>query len=208
MKLFKDSLPVVFTSQIQLYRGSLLLLLHAIRPMLFMIVPVSLLLGQMSLWYQARPLRPGEETVVTLALNPQGENPRPDVKMVSMPTAEVLIGPVRVRSKGEIHWKIKALASGDQPIVFQVGQQEVTKRLAVGEGWMRISPKRPAWKWTDILLFPLEKPFKPDSVVQSIRIDYPDRMSRFSGTDSWLLYFFVASLVFALLAMPWVKVKI
>jgi len=37
--------------------------------MLVMIVPISLLLAQMGLWYQSRPLSPGEETVVTVKLN-------------------------------------------------------------------------------------------------------------------------------------------
>ena len=37
--------------------------------MLVMVVPVILILGQLSLWYQARPLRVGEEAVVTLKLN-------------------------------------------------------------------------------------------------------------------------------------------
>jgi len=36
--------------------------------MLVMIVPMSLLLGQLSLWYQSRPLRVGEEAVVTCSL--------------------------------------------------------------------------------------------------------------------------------------------
>jgi len=34
-----------------------------------MAVPVTLLLGQLALWYQARPLRVGEDTVITLELN-------------------------------------------------------------------------------------------------------------------------------------------
>jgi len=58
------------------------------------------------------------------------------------------------------------------------------------------------------MLHPLEKPFGPDSVVQSISINYPDRQSRTSGTGWWLVYFFVASLVFALLFKPFLKVRV
>ncbi|MCK4957981.1 MAG: hypothetical protein KAT00_01240 [Planctomycetes bacterium] len=73
---------------------------------------------------------------------------------------------------------------------------------------MHISPQRPGWHWGDIMLNPREKPFGPDSLVESISIDYPERISRTSGTDWWLGYFFVASLVFALLFKPFLKVKI
>lgn len=208
MKLFKDSLSVIFTSQIQLYKGSFLLLIYAIKPILIMIVPVSLWLGQMSLWYQARPLHLNEEAVVTLKLNNEIEGEWPDVNILSMSTAKVVIGPVRVPSKHEIHWKIKACEAGSDPIVFQVGQEHIQKHLAIGEGWMQVSPKRPDWNWSEILLFPLEKPFKPDSEVQSIRIEYPDRVTKFSGTDSWLIYFIIGSMVFALVAMPCMKVKL
>ena len=30
-------------------------------PMLVMALPVTLILGQVALWYEARPLRPGED---------------------------------------------------------------------------------------------------------------------------------------------------
>jgi uncharacterized membrane protein (DUF106 family) len=73
---------------------------------------------------------------------------------------------------------------------------------------MRISTQRPAWQWADILWHPAEKPFGPDSVVQSISIDYPDRYAQFLGIPLWLIYFFIASLIFGFLFKPFLKVKI
>ena len=72
----------------------------------------------------------------------------------------------------------------------------------------RASAVRPPLEWTEILLHPTEAPFAADSIVQSIRIDYPTRSSWTSGTDWWLAYFFVASLVFAYLVKPFLNVKI
>ena len=208
LKLFKDSISVTLKAQGQLFKGAVLLLVHAIRPMLVMIVPVSLLLSQMGLWYQSRPLSPGEETVVTMKLNDNIETSWPDVSLESTPAADVIIGPVRVLSKRQIYWKIKAIENGCHRINFQVGQQQIGKELAIGDGFMRVSAERPGWHWADILLHPWEKPFRGDSVVQSISIDYPDRPSLTSGTDWWLIYFFIASLVFALIFKPFLKVKI
>ena len=210
LKLFKDSIAVTLQSQGRVFKGAFLLLLHAIRPMLVMIVPVSLLLAQMGLWYQSRPLLPGEKTVVTVKLNDNVETPWPiDFASVEpTPAVEVMIGPVGGFSKYEILWEIRAVEGGSHRIIFDVDGQQFEKELAIGDGFMRVSAERPGRHWSDILLHPLEKPFRPDSVVQSISIDYPDRLSRTSGTDWWLIYFFVASMVFAFIFKPFLKVRI
>ena len=208
LKLFKDSMSVTFQAQGEIFKGALLLLLHAIRPMLVMIVPVSLLLAQLGPWYQSRPLQPGEQTLVIMKLNSKIDSPWPKVDIESIPAVEVTIGPVRVFSKHEIYWKIKARENGYHRMTFQVGKQQVEKELAIGDGFMRVSAERPGWHWADILLHPLERPFGSDSPVNSISIDYPDRLSRTSGTDWWVIYFFAASMVFALIFKPFLKVRI
>jgi len=208
LKLFKDSISVTLQAQGRVFRGAFLLLLHAIRPMLVMIVPISLLLAQMGLWYQFRPLQRGEQTVVTMKISGKIDSPLPKVSIEPISAAEITMGPVRIFSKREISWKIRARENGYHRIVFKVDEQQFEKELAIGDGFMRVSAERPRWQWSDILLHPLEKPFGPDSVVKSISIDYPDRLSRTSGTDWWLIYFFVASLVFALIFKPFLKVRI
>jgi uncharacterized membrane protein (DUF106 family) len=208
LKLFKDSISVTLKAQGRVFKGALLLLFHAVRPMLVMIVPVSLLLAQMGLWYQFRPLLPGEETVVTIKLNDNVEVPWPNVSLESTPAAEVTIGPVRVFSKRQIYWKVKACENGGHHIIFRVDGEQIGKDLAVGDGFMRISAERPGWRWADILLHPWERPFGTDSIIESISVDYTERLSRTSGTDWWLIYFFVASLVFALIFKPFLKVRI
>lgn len=208
LKLYKDSITVTLQSQGRVFKGAFLLLFYAIRPMLVMIVPVSLLLGQLGLWYQSRPLLPAEEAVITMKLNGSSGSPLPPVSIESAPGAEVVLGPVRVLSKRQICWKIRACESGSHRIIFQVNARQIEKELVVGDGFMRLSAERPGWHWSDILLHPAEKPFGPDSLVQSISIDYPDRPSRTSGTDFWLAYFFIASMVSALLFKPFFKVRI
>jgi hypothetical protein len=208
LKLFKDSFTVIVQAQGRVFKGAMLLLFFAIVPMLVMIMPVSLMLGQMGLWYQARPLQPGEETTVIMKLNGTPAEELPLVNIEPMPAADVTTGPVRVPSKREIYWRIKARENGNHRMVFQVGDQEIEKQLVAGSGFMRVSMQRPGWEWMDILLHPEEKPFTPDDPVHSITIQYPDRPSKTSGTNWWLGYFFVASLVFALIFKPFLKVRI
>ena len=208
MKLFKDSISVTLHAEVRVFKGAFLLLFHAIPPMLVMILPISLLLAQMSLWYQSRPLLIGEAAVMTVKLNDNIEGRWPTVNIEPTSVAEVTIGPVRVFSKREICWEIKALENGKHRITLDVNRRQIEKELAIGNGFMRVSSTRPACNWANILMHPAEEPFAPDSIVQSITIDYPDRLSKTSGADWWLVYFFVASMVFALILRPIMKVRI
>jgi hypothetical protein len=208
LKLFKDSISVTLLAEARVFKGAFLLLLYSIVPMLVMIIPVSLLIAQMSLFYQSRPLLPGESAVVTAKLNGNIEENWPTINIEPTPATQVTVGPVRIFSKREICWEIKALENGKHNITFDAGQDKIEKELAIGDGYMRVSAMRPALNWVDILLHPAEKPFGSDSVVQSVTIDYPERWAKTSGTDWWLIYFFIASMVFAFLSKPFLKVRI
>lgn len=208
LKLFKDSISVTLKSQGQVFKGAILLLIFALVPMLVMIIPVSLLLSQLGLWYQAEALMPGQEALVTIQLSGKTDSPWPNVNLQPSSAADVTVGPVRVFSNRQVYWKIKAKENGLHNLTFNTDDRQVEKQLAVGLGFMRISLQRPSWNWSSIILHPMEKPLKSDSIIQSISIDYPDRPSKTSGTGWWLIYFFIASMVFALIFKPILKVKI
>jgi uncharacterized membrane protein (DUF106 family) len=205
LKLFKDELAVTLQSQGKVFQGALLLLLHSVRPMLVMILPVSLLLAQMGLWYQFRPLRPGEEALVTMKVAPAASN---EARILPDPDIDVTIGPVHVPSKNEVYWQIKPNSEGRHQLVFQLENKTFDKQVVVGEGFMRISAARPGPHWSGIILHPAEKPFNSESPVRSISVEYPRRASWTSGADWWIVYFFVASMFFALLFKPILKVRI
>jgi hypothetical protein len=186
LKLFKDSARVALRAQggILLDAGRLLLL--AIVPILVMAAPVALLLGQLSLWYQSPPLRLGEEAMITMTLNGDAKSPWPEVHLQQSAAVETTVGPVRVLSnKRELYWNIKAREKGYHRLVFQVDGQPTYKILAVGDGLMRVSAKRPDWNWLDILENPAEEPFRPGSSVQSIEIAYPECGSWTAGVCRW-----------------------
>jgi len=173
LKLFKDNISVTLQAQGRAFKGAGGLLFHAIRPLLVVIVPICLIMAQMALWYQARPLLPGEEALVIMQLNGDIDSAWPDVSIASMPTADVTIDQTRAFTERQIYWKIKARENGLNNIVFQANNEQVEKQLAIGEGFMRVSLQRPGWHWFDIFENPSEKPFGPDSIVQSISVEYP-----------------------------------
>jgi hypothetical protein len=198
LKLFKDSAVVAVRAQGRIFAGALWLLFFSLVPMVVMAVPVMLVLGQLALWYQSRPLRVGEDAVLTLKLQDGADAPWPAVSLQPTDAVEVAVGPVRVQSKRELCWSIKARENGYHRLAFQVGDDTIAKELAVGDRFMRVSVKRPRWIWSDALLHPWEKPFAADSPVQWVEIDYPARSSWTSGTNYWMIYWFVVSMVAAL----------
>jgi uncharacterized membrane protein (DUF106 family) len=208
VKIYQDNFFVAVRSQARVLAGAFRLLLYSMVPMLVLILPVCLVLAQMGSWYQARPLRPGDgQVTVQLQMNhPSGTLPQ--VSLEPLPGARLLAGPVRVTGKGEIYFKLQPVENGYHNLVLHVGDGRYEKRMAVGEGFMRVSPKRPGAKPWDVLMYPLEKPFSPDDPVGSISIAYPARDSRIYGTDWWVAYFFLASMAFAMLCKPFLKVRI
>jgi len=207
LKLFKDSISVTLLAQVQVFKSALLLLLHSIRPMSVMIIPISLIFIQMWLWYQHRPLTIGEETIILVEVN----STISDLSKVYIEPGtamDVVVGPVKVSSKSEIYWKIRALENGYHNINFNVDGENIIKQFAVGDNFMRLSSRRPEWKWSDILEHPVEEPFGLQSPVKSISINYPKRLSRTSGTNWWIGYFFIVSLLSALAFKPFLKVRI
>jgi uncharacterized membrane protein (DUF106 family) len=207
MKLFKDNIPVVLKSQVKILLNAFLLLVHSFRPMLVMIIPFSLLLGQLGLWYQFRPLAVGEEAIVTVQLADSDEDPMPQVSLQPSAAAAMMIGPIRVPSKRQVFWQIQAVESGSHRLTFQVAGQQIQKELSVGDSLMSVSMTRPGLNIADLILHPSEKPFSKTSPVQSISIAYPDRPSKVTGTDFWIISLFVISMAVAFIFKPFFNVK-
>jgi hypothetical protein len=208
LKLFKDSPLVALKAQGRVLSGAGRLFVLAIVPMLVMALPVTLLLGQLSLWYETRPLRVGEDSVITLRLGGDQGSSWPAVSLEPSSALDVSAGPVRMRSKREVCWSVKAREPGSHLLAFRIDERTVTKELAVGDGFMRVSAERPGWDVSSILINPWEEPFRPGEPVRSIAIEYPERSSWTSGTGYWLIYWFVVSMVAALCLRRTMGVKV
>jgi uncharacterized membrane protein (DUF106 family) len=208
LSLFRESVIVGLRSQGRILIGAGRLLLLAVVPMLVMFVPMGLLLGQLSVWYQARPLRVGEEAVVTIHLADVPVGDLPEVQLAPCAAIKSTIGPVRVPQKQIVCWNVRACEAGYHRLTIEAGGRTFHKELAIGNGFMRVSPQRPGWCWTDAVLHPSETPFAVDSAIQAIDIEYPERRSWVAGSNCWLLYWFTASMVFSFLLRPLLKVNL
>jgi uncharacterized membrane protein (DUF106 family) len=205
VRLYKDNISVTMKSEARLMRSSVELFVYSFIPVLIMSIPLSIILAQMGLWYQARPLQSGDAPVlVNLKLNNALEN-WPAVTLDPRPGARVVAGPVQIVSRKEICWMIQPVQEGTHLLKFQVGDQQIVKQLAIGRGFMRVSTKRPGTDAADVIMHPLEQPLSAAGPVDSISIAYPERKSFIYGTDWWLVYFCIISMISALLTSPFIK---
>jgi hypothetical protein len=137
--------------------------------------------------------------VITLKLDGDQRSSWPAVSLEPSQALDVSAGPVRLRSKREVCWSVKARERGSHLLSFRVDDRTVSKELAVGDGFMRVSTERPAWgDVSSILMNPWEAPFRPGEPVRSIAIKYPKRSSWTSGTGYWVFYWFIVSMLVAL----------
>lgn len=208
LSLFRDSITVCLRAQGQILVGAGRLLLLSLMPMAVMLVPITLLVSQLSLWFQSRPLQVGEEAVVVLNLRDGPESLWPEVRLQPSDAFAATLGPVRVLSQRSLCWNVQAQAAGYHRIVFNIDGRLIEKQLAVGGHVMRVSTRRPDRKWPEVLFHPAESPFPPANPVKSIEIEYPARSTWTTGRDSWLIYWFIASLVSAVCFRRVLKVQL
>ncbi len=209
LKLFKDSIFVTLKAQAGLFGGAFKLFFHALRPMVVMIIPFSLLFAQLGLWYQYRPLEVEDKTVITVELKEKAAELMNNLDSFSVISGgRVTEGPVRVFDKNQVCWNLRFDEPGRHSVSFRIGEHTAGKEIAVGGGFKRIAPKRPGCNWSEVLMYPSEKPLPTEHPVKSITVEYPERESWTSGSDWWVIYFFIASMIFAFLFRPFVKVKI
>jgi hypothetical protein len=78
----------------------------------------------------------------------------------------------------------------------------VEKEVVVGEASERVSAVRPGRDWTSQLLHPAEPPLASGMPVKQISIDYPQLKSYIHGANWWVAYFFVVSMLTAIVLKP------
>jgi hypothetical protein len=133
---------------------------------------------------------------------------RPEVAFHPPPDVELVLGPVHIASQNEICWTIRPRKAAEYTLRFDVAGQSMSKELAVGDGFLRVSVLRPNQNWLSILEHPGEPPLPADGPLEEIAIQYPDRTGWISGSESWFIYWFVASLIAGWCLRPVFDVKL
>jgi hypothetical protein len=205
IRLFGDDLGILFRLQGRILRQTASYLGHSLVPVLVMLVPVVLVLTQLNLRFSVRPMQPGEQAVVKVKL--REASPMQEAVRLEVPQGVLLETPgVRIddseQDLREIAWRIRAEQPGDHVLLVKVGNQAAEKRLRVGDRWSSVSALRPGRDFWEVLLWPGEPPIDSSHQVESIEVTYASLPITFLFWDinalpsGWLVFFFIASIVF------------
>jgi hypothetical protein len=170
----------------------------ALRPALWMIAPMALLLIHLNAFYGRAPLPAGRETIVTMGMSSTWNPHSPAPQLLAPPQVLVTRFPVRALDAREISWRIRPVSAVSGQLTFLVDGKPVRKPIEAGSR-QRFIAGRSVNSTLKSLWMPAEGRIASDT-VEWIEIRYPEAYLSVLGVQwNWLLWFFAVSIMAALL---------
>ncbi len=205
VRLFKNDIRIVLSAQKNMLKYNMIYLKHMLKPLMFVMLPVVVIIIQTGLRYEYRPLHPGETAIVKVKINRDGTSGT----LIPPKGLKTETFPLRVNGGEEIYWRIKAEKEGEFDLRFRVFDKEIKKRVVVGTNLTKISPKVFKEGWLKEFLYPGEPALASGLEIESFEVRYPYlKVSLFGWTAHWLVLFFILSLVFGFLLLKPFKVTV
>ena len=181
-----------------------------LKPLAVMIVPLVLVLAQLSLWFDRAPLRPGEEVLIKAGLEASADPATLDLTLETPPGLEITAPAVRIADEHEVVWRIKALSPGAGRLLLRTGGRTVEKSVVVGgRPLTKVSALASRGSFWKRVLYPGERPLPADTPVRSVEVMYPARtLAAFGLNVHWLVAYLVLSIVFGFAFKGVFKVEI
>jgi len=202
IRLYKDDISQMFSTMKNIIVSNLLYMSKSVKPMLFMLVPVGLVLIQLESRYEHRPFKVGESTVITVRQHVSGDANSASLDALSKISLKVPAGikietpALRIPGEAEVSWRIKMEQEGSFDLQINDDGREFQKRVYVSNALTALSPSKDRKSFSASLFSPAEPSLPADAPVESIMLTYPKRdLSLWGFGFHWLIGFFVLSLI-------------
>ena len=193
VRLFQHDISVVLSLQGRIFGDTFRFMGLALVPMLIMIVPVLLIMTQLALRFDVRPLDAGEPVLVKALLRDAAALDQP-ISLDVPDGVTIETPPVKIRSTPEVAWRLRVDTPGDHLLVMRVGSDRLEKRIVSGTRWGPVAQLRSS-RFLDTLLYTGEAPIASDHSIETVEIAYPPlEMSLLGLGVDWLIGFFVLSM--------------
>ncbi len=212
LRLFKEDLGVALRCQGDILKSIGRRLWLSLLPMAVLMVPFVLILTQLALRYEKRPIRPGESVVLVAELSPGHWQSHGSDLSLQVPDGIVLETPALHDAGGHsVSWRLGLSRPVTEPLILRTGFFTIEKSFVGADDADRlytVSARRPGSGFFDRLLFPGEPGFASDAPVRSIDVRYPDRSTPIFGVNMpWWGTFFIVSMLAAIIVRPFLKVQ-
>ncbi|MFO0919254.1 MAG: hypothetical protein U0872_13195 [Planctomycetaceae bacterium] len=198
--LFQHDLRVSLTACGRIFAANGAYLWQFLKPMAIGLVPLVLIFVQLESWFDRRPLKVGEQAVLTVRLDPSHPVMTTPAEITVPASARIDSPPIRTPSRNEIAWRIVATESGSEWLNLKVGDTTERKSLVVSDRLARVSPRRESRGIVRELFAPSEPPLATDGAVTRMELSYPRREIDLGLTEiPWVISAVVLMMTFSLL---------
>ncbi len=194
VRLFQDQLHVVMGSYGRILRGTGRYLKLAFMPLLYVIIPITLLIVQLDRYLGSTGIQTNVAFLVTVRVsNPDALN---DISL-ELPTEITMTAPaVHVLATREIVWRLAASKEGAYEFRVSAAGQSVTKTVHVSSELARVSLVRSRGHFWERMFSSTESAIPENSPIEAVAINYPERTIDIAGYQiNWIWLFFILSMI-------------
>lgn len=220
VRLYRDQIPVVMGSYGKILRGTGRYLKLAFMPLLYVIIPITLLMVQIDRYLGQTPLPANVPFLLTARLAGQtsnvhaaepstGSDALNDVTLELPPEITMTAPPVHIAAENEIVWRLAGAKDGKYEVKIAAAGHTVEKAVCVGSDLPRISTIRLRGQFWNRMLSSAESALPENSPIESISINYPDRDIDIAGYGmNWIWLFFILSMIAGFIFKELLGIKI
>ena len=206
VRLYRDQIPVVMGSYGKILRGTGRYLKLAFKPLLYVIIPITLLIVQIDRYLGATPIPPSAPFLLTVHT---GSDVLNDVTLDLPPEITTTAPPVHVPSTNEIVWRLTGSKEGKYEVKIAAAGQAAAKAVCVGSDLPRISTIRLRGHFWERMFSSAEPALPENSPIESISINYLDRNIEVAGYGmNWIWLFFILSMIAGFIFKELLGIKI
>jgi uncharacterized membrane protein (DUF106 family) len=193
VRLYRDQIPVVMGSYGKILRGTGRYLKLAFKPLLYVIIPITLLMVQIDRYLGQTPIPVNAPFLLTVYV--LGNNGL-DLALELPPEITMTAPPVHIAAENEIVWRLAGSKDGKYELKVVAAGQSAEKTVCVGGDLPRISTVRLRGQFWNRMFSSAERALPENSPIESISINYPDRNIDIAGYGmNWIWLFFILSMV-------------
>jgi hypothetical protein len=198
VRLYRDQIPVVMGSYGKILRGTGRYLQLAFRPLLYVIIPITLLIVQIDRYLGLAPIAANTPFLLTvhLAKLALAQSDAVNEATIELPQEiEMTAPPVHVPTQNEVIWRLVASREGKYNLKVDSDSSSAEKTICIGSGLPKISPVRLRDHFWERIFTSAEPALPGYGPIESIAINYPDRNIEIAGYGmNWIWLFFILSM--------------
>ncbi len=201
VRLYRDQIPVVMGSYGKILRGTGVYLKLAFKPLLYVIIPITLLMVQIDRYLGSSPIATNAPFLFTVHFAPPAGQTNAESELsnatIELPQEITMTAPpVHALAHNDVVWRLVGSKDGQYEAKVNSGGVSVDKQIRIGGGLPRISTMRLRGHFLDRFFSSAESPLPESTPIESISINYPNRdIEMFGYGMNWIWLFFILSMV-------------